>query len=201
MPDECYFLQRLPVEIRLRIYEYLLGFDLPIKLRQIVPGSRDLAILRTSAQIYQEALPVLYDLNTIVVTRNDFCKRTDRGLKTVLQRDFARHLIVASFSRSIACTLSDADERCDVCQSSADGLIHDLTAMPRLRTVLVLYQQHIMEVTLFRQSLGYDLKIESYLAWPEYCDSFKLLGDRIGDVKILFTCGSLRQSLTSIRDW
>lgn len=66
----CPFLDKLPVEIRLEIYSYLLTFSHPLKLRQVIPGSRDLAILRINRQIHDEALSVLYDLNTIVVTRN-----------------------------------------------------------------------------------------------------------------------------------
>ena len=56
--ENCPFLQRLPVEIRLRVYELLLCFKGPIKLRQVIPGSRDLCILRVNQQIRNEALPV-----------------------------------------------------------------------------------------------------------------------------------------------
>lgn len=66
----CLILEKLPVELRLEIYAYLLTFAAPLKLRQVIPGSRDLAILRTNRQIHDEALGVLYELNTIVVTRN-----------------------------------------------------------------------------------------------------------------------------------
>lgn len=66
----CPFLDLLPAEIRLEFYTYLLTFSAPLKLRQVVPGSRDLAILRTNRQIHDEASEVLFELNTIVVTRN-----------------------------------------------------------------------------------------------------------------------------------
>lgn len=52
--ESCTFLEKLPAEVRLRIYEHLLTFDRPIKLRQVVPGSRDLSILRVCKQIYEE---------------------------------------------------------------------------------------------------------------------------------------------------
>lgn len=66
----CPLLDRLPVELRLEIYTHLLAFSAPLKLRQVVPGSRDLAILRVNRQVYEEASEVLFELNTIVVTRN-----------------------------------------------------------------------------------------------------------------------------------
>lgn len=52
--QSCPFFEKLPAEVRLRIYEHLLTFDAPIKLRQVVPGSRDLGVLRVCQQIYQE---------------------------------------------------------------------------------------------------------------------------------------------------
>lgn len=68
--QRCFFLTRLPIELRLEIYAHLLAFSAPLKLRQVIPGSRDLPILRTNRQIHDEALSVLYEFNTIVVTRN-----------------------------------------------------------------------------------------------------------------------------------
>lgn len=52
--DSCPFFERLPAEVRLRIYEGLLTFCHPIKLRQIVPGSRDLAVLRVCQRVRNE---------------------------------------------------------------------------------------------------------------------------------------------------
>ena len=60
--ETCSFLDRLPVELRLRIYELLLSFSRPIKLRQFVPGSRNLAVLRVCQQVRDEVWrsPPLY---------------------------------------------------------------------------------------------------------------------------------------------
>ena len=161
--SECLFLERLPVELRLNIYEYLLHFDRPIKLLQVVPGPRNLAILRTNRQIYEEALSVLYDLNTVTVTRNDFCKYTDPTLKTPLKLDHARHLLMAIFYPSIACTVSGPEQQCDVCQPSAMGLILAFKSMPRLQTVLVEHSRHPTEMRLFKEQLPADegLRIET----------------------------------------
>ena len=187
---ECYLLQRLPVELRLRIYEHVLRFNDPIKLRQFVLGSRDLPLLRTNQQIYSEALPLLYDLNIIVVTRNDFCKHTDPGLKTPLKLDYARHLLMSRLSTSIACTLRDRDQRCSVCQPSAAGLIQAFVEMPRLQTVLVDYHEHIKEMSSFRAHLGMsdDLQLEAVpLGLNSY--AYRLHGSTVDRLDIQFMCG------------
>ena len=66
----CPFLHALPVELRLQIYTHLLSFDRRLKLRQVIPGSRDLAILRINRQVHAEATGVLFERNCVVVTRN-----------------------------------------------------------------------------------------------------------------------------------
>lgn len=66
----CYLLTLLPLELRRQIYAYFVIFSAPIKLRQVIPGSRDLPILRTCRQVYAEAREVLFEGNTVVVTRN-----------------------------------------------------------------------------------------------------------------------------------
>lgn len=195
----CFFLERLPVELRREIHTYLLTFSSPLKLRQVIPGSRDLAILRTSRQIHDEALAVLYELNTIMVTRNgkksssatccpffpckfaiiqniiasrkgkkrrqhclnqsinqpkliatssvqDFCPHTTPSLKTPLRHDQARHLLIAGFSVSIACTLRGRGNRCAVCQPHAAGLFDALRAMPKLRATRLDFTRHEAEM-------------------------------------------------------
>ena len=189
---ECKLLTGLPVELRLRIYEYLLRFDKPVKLRQIIPGSKDLSILRTNQQIYHEALPVLYDLNTIIVTRNDFCKSTDASLKTPLKLDQARHLLIVSFSQSIVCTLNGPGEQCDVCQPSAMGLIGTLISMPRLRTVLVDYHTHLSEIRLFKEKITQhsDLELELIQTIPG-SQASRLSGPGLENLDVIFRCGRL----------
>lgn len=160
--NTCTFLEKLPIELRLRIYEHLVAFSYPIKLRQIIQGSRDLAILRTNRQIYEEALSVLYDLNTIIVTRNDFCINTDAGLKTPINLDRTKHLLIPTFSQSIICMFKNSeDERCRVCHPSAAGLISAFDQMRNLRTVVVDYQNHLTEMRKFAK-------------WVDVTDSMKL---------------------------
>lgn len=188
----CPLLELLPVELRLQIYEYLLQYSHPIKLRQIVPGSRDLALLRTNHQIYSEALPVLYDLNTIVVARNDFCKNTEASLRTPLKLDHARHLLIASFSQSIACTVNGPEGQCDVCQPSAIGLIRAFTSMPRFRSVLIDYHKHLAEMRLLKVRLEKesDMMLEPVsTGLGSY--AYELRGPDIRHLQIQFKCGRL----------
>lgn len=208
------FLDKLPTEIRIQIYEHLLRFDEPIKLRQIIPGSKNLRILRTNRQIHDEALPVLYDINRVVVTRNDFCRNTDPGLKTPLKLEHARHLLVTSFSQSIACTLIGPPRQCDVCQPDALGLIWQFTRMPRLQTVVVDYHNHLREMSGFKAGVGIYDGLE-LCPWPELAKDeagsdkspssgkvtqqrrapgtrpYKLAGAGLGGLDIRFECGRL----------
>ena len=139
--DRCHLLA-LPAELRLDIFTYVLAsFSGPVKLRQFVEGSGDTAILRTSRQIYGEALGVFYDVNTIAVTRNDFCNKTDASLKTPVKTECIRYLSITNFSESLACNSSVlCSNRCDVCDYHASGLLLALSKMPCLKSAVIDYQ-------------------------------------------------------------
>ncbi|EME81031.1 uncharacterized protein MYCFIDRAFT_176375 [Pseudocercospora fijiensis CIRAD86] len=147
----CYFLTRLPGELRALIYEHVLAFERPLKLRQVVAGSPNTGILRANRQVHNEALPLLYDLNNIMVTRNDFCHYTDYDLQTPLRRDQVRHLLVKNFSQSIKCSSYSGGNHmylagcCEVCQPTAVGFINALSELPRLQSVVVDYHFHQSE--------------------------------------------------------
>ena len=155
---ECFFTNRLPVEIRLRIYELVLSFSKPLKLRQYVDGTINVSILRTNRQIHDEATAVFYDLNTIVTTRNDFCHHTGADLKTPLNRSHVRHLLIVSFNRSIKCSSPAPSARliepgcCSVCDSSAAGFVHGLLELPRLRSAVVDYSKNLGEFASFHSA-------------------------------------------------
>ncbi|OTA36060.1 hypothetical protein BTJ68_03567 [Hortaea werneckii EXF-2000] len=51
-------LLRLPSELRIKIYELILAFNRPIKLRQTIAGSQNTNVLRTNRQVYEESLPL-----------------------------------------------------------------------------------------------------------------------------------------------
>jgi len=151
METQCHFF-RLPSELRIRIYELILDFSQPIKLRQTVAGSENTTLLRVNKRMYNETLPVLFDINTVTVTRNDFCKKTDASLKCPVPSQHVRHLLIASFGESIACSF--LLDRCDVCGALAGGLFDALSAMPQLKSVTVDYRTHIANFRLFRETLG-----------------------------------------------
>lgn len=156
---ECLLLSRLPVELRLHIFEYVLSFERPLKLRQIVAGSKNTSILRTNRQIHQEALPIFYDFNTIMATRNDFCKDTDADLQTSLRKDLIRHLLIGNLSQSIKCSSYSGGNNmylagcCDVCKPNAAGFINALSNLPRLQTVVVDYHNHPREFAFIKENI------------------------------------------------
>ncbi|KAK4548747.1 hypothetical protein LTR36_008520 [Oleoguttula mirabilis] len=151
MDPPCCLLE-LPSELRISIYELVLSFPRPLKLRQTVAGSENTSLLRANKQIYREALSVLYDVNTITVTRNDFCKRTHESLKTPVPSERIQHLLVTSFGESIACNF--LLDRCDVCEPSALGFLEALKSMPQLKSVVVDYHTHTSNFRSFRESVN-----------------------------------------------
>lgn len=167
--DQCLFLTILPAEIRLRIYEHVLAFESPLKLRQVVAGSKNTGILRANRQIYSEALPVFYDVNTILATRNDFCLETGRDLQTPLRRDQVRHLLFKNISQSIRCSSFSGgndiylDGCCDVCRPDAYAFIKAVAALPRIRSVTVDYHKHQREFDFIKKVCRKDQFSQSYL--------------------------------------
>ncbi|KAK5678874.1 hypothetical protein LTS10_008529 [Elasticomyces elasticus] len=145
----CRLLTKLPSELRIRIYEDVLRFDNPIKLRQHVPGSESTTILRCNRQIYHEALAVLYDINIVSVSRNDFCAKTTSALQTPILAQHVKHLRFTRFSESIACNF--LLDRCSVCQSDAEGLMELLEhGMPMLKSVTIDYSTQINAFLQFK---------------------------------------------------
>ncbi|KAK0363457.1 hypothetical protein LTR91_020038 [Friedmanniomyces endolithicus] len=140
---------KLSPELRLQIYTHLLTFPTPIHLRQHVPGTPHTALLRTNRQIHHEAQAVLYDTNTISLSRNDFCLLTDPALQTPVEGLQVRHLRFTSFGESLACNV--LAERCAVCKDDARGLLEALGGMPVLRRVTIDYSTQIASFMRFRQ--------------------------------------------------
>ncbi|PIA96176.1 hypothetical protein CB0940_10465 [Cercospora beticola] len=169
---ECFFLTRLPGELRSLIYSHILTFSRPLKLRQIVAGSPNTSILRTSSQIYSEALPVFYSCNTILCSRNDFCQHTDsEDLQTPLHRkDQIQNLLVKNFSQSIKCSSYSGGNNmflagcCEVCQPTATGFLQVLTsgyAFPKLKSVVIDYHNHVGEFGYVKDVMRRNAKLET----------------------------------------
>lgn len=156
---ECFFLARLPAELRVQVYEHILAFERPLKLRQVVAGSKNTSILRANCQIHDEALPVFYDINTILATRNDFCEWPDSELQTPIRRDQARRLLIKHFSQSIRCSSFLGGNNmvlagcCSSCHPSADGFIEALSQLPRLQTVVIDYHHHQREFGFIKTTI------------------------------------------------
>ncbi|SMY25530.1 unnamed protein product [Zymoseptoria tritici ST99CH_1A5] len=156
---ECYFTSRLPAELRLRVYEFVLSFEAPLKLRQVVAGSKNTGILRCSRLTHREALPILYDRNTILLTRNDFCRHISGELSTPMRADKIRHLLINNFSTSIKCSsLSGGngiflDGCCEVCQPSGAGFISTLASLPQMRSVVIDYSRHPSDFRYIKKAM------------------------------------------------
>jgi hypothetical protein len=71
-PKKCSFLDKLPPELRLTIYEYLVISPSPLKGKTARKANEktgmNLNILRVNRQIHKEALPLFYGKNTFYVS-------------------------------------------------------------------------------------------------------------------------------------
>ena len=193
---QCH-LFRLPSELRLRIYELVLSFVRPIKIRQTVPGSENTAVLRANKQIFTEALPVLFDANQISVTLNDFCEKTDDSLKSPVPRQHVRHMLVTAFGESIACNF--ALDRCSVCDVTSSGFLEVLWEMPRLKTVMVDFRTHVGNFTRFKYCFAHQHQSRVRLE----CQSiglYRLVGQDSGAVDIRFCHDALYKTWARIEE-
>ncbi|KAJ4356051.1 uncharacterized protein N0V89_004078 [Didymosphaeria variabile] len=95
--ERCFFLEALPAELRVMVYENLLVDSEPItaspreKLKE--PMTLDLELLRTNRQIHDEAAAVFYSKNTISV-RPDVMKIPSSGIPAPQYHHLIRHLKV-----------------------------------------------------------------------------------------------------------
>jgi hypothetical protein len=182
--ESCYFLDKLPLELRFRIYEFHLTYQYPIK-EYIAPGTKDLPLLRLNRQIHQEALQVLYDRNRVVVKTSYFCKNTTTSMKSPVKAEWVRHLLIANFVPSIACAFQDLGMMCDFCQASPAALVLELKALPRLRTVIVDYRGHSRDVERFKAAVRGS---EDFELVPLKGDSdpfaYKLEGSGLGELLV-----------------
>lgn len=137
-----YFTGILPPEIRVEIYTYL--FTTPMRLRLKVPGRRldpatlftyagapNLSILLVSRLTNSEALPILYDSNTIVaeeVVTNPNVKESTAGFP--LRADFITYLEISTTLHSVERWFDAGD------------------FLPRLKTLAVDYRDNSLPVAL-----------------------------------------------------
>lgn len=189
--EHCDFLDKLPLELRFRIYEFHLTFPSPIKVSPIMLGTKDLPLLRLNRQIYREALQVLYERNRILVRYSYFCKYTSPSIKSPIKVDSVRHLLIDGFGRSPVCQLSDPAASCDVClQPYVTKLIGALQAFSRLRTVVVNYHGHREQMERLQELV---MKSEIFDLVPVEREpdpfSFKLQGPGLEKISVEFRWG------------
>lgn len=185
--DTCDFMDKLPTEIRTRIYEFCLTFASPIKIRYILPGSKDLPLLRLNRQICEGALPVLYERNRIVIKYAHFCKYTPPESKSPINPEYIRHLLIDGLGRSIICGSRDY-LGCEVCSGiDASELASNLQNFPRLRTVVFNYEGHRPEMDIFKESLQETPQFQLVsITNPDLSFMYKLQGPELGDVSVEF---------------
>lgn len=144
------FLDKLPAETRIQIYCCLLSFEHPIyrvtkprnglSVRKgvwsMTERSLDVAILHVNQQIHREALPLFYDLNTVVMRHAHLCfsENAMNGLQTDLL--LARKIIFKADNAGF--TYAMPNKKCLCCRfpklnESAKFYI----TLPQMRAVIV----------------------------------------------------------------
>lgn len=205
--EACDFLDKLPLEIRLRIYEFHLTFRSPIKIRYILPGTKDLPLLRLNRQIHHEALQVLYERNRVVVKWAYFCKSTSPASKSPIQVDWIRHLLIDGIGSSVMCVSPESGMHgCNVCRQLDPGeVVKSLKAFPRLKTVVLNYHEHRTEMKRFMDKVEASDNFESV---PVDGDSdpfaFRIQGPELGKIIFEFrnsTSGWVDRAVQDQIDW
>ena len=160
-----YFTGQLPAEIRLLIYSYALCFDVPIRLDRNPPRgmkTKLAGILLACRLTYTEALPVLHELNTIVSTREEFCRfPTGREPQLSCKPDLVERLRIRDLAPSARCaarisnSAQYATPPCRVCSPSILGLVYTLSRQPRLEEVSIDYHSHNYAVRVLFEALRF----------------------------------------------
>ncbi|KAK3724467.1 hypothetical protein LTR37_001091 [Vermiconidia calcicola] len=153
-PNETnYFTGRLPTELRLQIYEHVLQFGVPIKLdRQPrrTTRSKIACILLSNRLIYMEALPVLYDLNTIVIRRAELCRyKSSKRPQLSCKPELVQRLYVDDLHPSY--------------RPSILPFVDALRQMPRLKEVSIDYYRHATAVQALAKALHETADVASEL--------------------------------------
>ena len=187
--ETCNFLDRLPLEIRFRVYELCLTYSGPIKIRYILPSSKDLPLLRLNRQIYSEAIMILYERNRVAIKWSHFCKLAPSDIKAPIDPRWIRHLLIDGIGSSLICGRKD-DLDCSVCSGiEPDDLYANLNMFPRLKTVVFNYRGYMEEMDGFRERVEqtHDLKlVNSGLVWPP---AYVLQGSKLRQVSVQFRYG------------
>nr|POE48050.1 hypothetical protein CFP56_01378 [Quercus suber] len=146
----CGLFDKLPVELRLKIWTELFSFSAPLRFSPQTTDPVDMNILCTNRHLYKEALGILFTENTICVMRTDFCSRRD--ITCPVPSQHVRHLIVADFDTSLQCYSYKA--QCPSCQYPGLAFLDVLQQkLPCLKTVIVDYSARVKLFWGFREAL------------------------------------------------
>lgn len=164
-----YFTGRLPTEIRLLIYGYALCFDTPITLDRDLkrkPKSKMARILIVNRLTYTEALPILHELNTIIISRDEFCHfPTGKRPQLTIKPELVQRLYIRDLATSPRCSAREAspwpktNRPCQNCRQSLLGLVNTLRLKPRLKEVSIDYYGYHYAI----QALAEGIRSSDYL--------------------------------------
>ena len=153
----CLLLERLPSELRVRIYDFLVLFP-----RQLVPqaaakstnsdtnrfsrakrrgGSTnvgklvDTNIFLLNRQIYEESADLFYGHNTFCVPYECLCTCWTSKNKAILNEQRIKHLKV----QDVEFEEPTFYQQCKMCHSDGYGLVKHLNALPNLRSAVVVF--------------------------------------------------------------
>lgn len=113
----CFFMDILPPELRVRIYEMVLTFDHPLRLESSLSSpythspAKNTAILKVSRTTNTEAVPIFYALNTIAAKRSDFCRRRSSQHRLPFKPRLIRSLYIVDLEMSPACSAIFEDDK------------------------------------------------------------------------------------------
>jgi hypothetical protein len=159
----------LPAEIRLLIYRYALCFDKPLILKRNPkrgPKSKKVSILIVNRLVNAEAVPVLHELNTIVIPRGEFCHfPTGRRPQLTIKPELVQQLYIRDLASSRRCAARETipwpgtNRPCQNCRHSLLGLINTLRLKPRLKEVSIDYYGYHYAI----RALAEGLRTSDYL--------------------------------------
>ena len=191
-----YLTGRLPPEIRLIIYSYLLQFDVPIRLEREPrhwPRLKGAGILLVNRLTYMEALPVLHQQNTIVISRDELCQLpTYMRPQLSCKPDLVQSLYLSNLHPSSRCAASMNriwpawNWPCNNCKPSILGLINSIQSMPRIRQVFIDYFGHNASLRALAEGLKACPGIANTNRLQLVCTGigkYKLTGDWLHGVK------------------
>ncbi|KAK4548778.1 hypothetical protein LTR36_008551 [Oleoguttula mirabilis] len=181
----------LPVELRLRIYEYALQFQgvlhRPLRAsawRNFDGYLTNTSILSTCRQTYREAIDVLYDLNSFNVSYHHICTCQARFPVAGFREQHIRRLEICNFLPRM-----EESETCQFCSASGSGLIAYAQRLPKLRSLKVAFED-IFSFTEFAPELLRNLSEQQDVS---------LTSDAVGTIEVGGLTFSLELRLPALR--